>query len=333
MKCPAPETLAEAVSSDDAVILAHAAGCTACQAALEDQRAMRVLVQQLPDAPLPRAHREALAAEILARADQLPARPRRGRLFPLVAIGLAVAAIALTIAFVPGRHTPTAQPIATPTPLAPPRPQITPIPQPARVTPESPAPVPIEPARAPAQLAKARVGGSGEFARDGQGERDLVTLTRGELTIDTVGTRPATVVTGDTAVGVRGGRIQVVAKRGVIAQVSVFAGSAEITVAGKRVVIEAGMTWDRNASREDSLAAFRTGWEALRAGHNADAIAAFELATDDVVAEDALYWSAIASERDHDAAGAVRRYRALLERFPSSPRAPQATAAIARLAP
>lgn len=51
------------------------------------------------------------------------------------------------------------------------------------------------------------------------------------------------------------------------------------------------------------------------------------------VAEDATYWSAIASERATDSAGAVRRYRDLLDRFPTTTRAAEARAAITRLAP
>ena len=82
-----------------------------------------------------------------------------------------------------------------------------------------------------------------------------------------------------------------------------------------------------------SASAFRTGWTALRAGNNAEAIAAFDRASDPIVAEDATYWSAIASERAGDPSDAVRRYRDLLVRFPKTTRAAEARAAITRLAP
>ena len=330
MRCPDPEQLAAAVTEADHATLAHLDDCVACSALLDSQRQIHVLVQAIPAATLSRAHRETLAAEILARADAVPPS-RRSRVVPLIGVALAIAAIVAVLAYLPGhRAAPKQTAVAPPTPA--PRPQITPIPEP-------PAPAPAQviapspPTPAPVALAKARIGGSGAFAREARGTRDVVTLAGGDLTVDAVGTRAVSVVSGDTDVAVHGARVKVIAKRGVIAQVAVFAGSAEITVAGKTVVIEAGMTWDRNASREDSLAAFRTGWEALRAGNNADAVAAFDRATDDVVAEDALYWAAIASERLHDDPSAVRRYRDLLDRFPKSPRASSAEAAIARLAP
>jgi hypothetical protein len=328
MKCPAPEQLAEAVTSEDATIVAHAEACPTCQAVLDDQRELRAMLQQLPDAPLTRARRETLAAEVLAQADWAPPA-RRGRIVPLLAVGLAVAAIVALIAYLPGRGA-SHEPVATAPPPPPPAPSAPPMP-----APPAPAPVVIAPAPAPAPIAigKAKLGGGGEFAREARGDRDVVKLAGGDLTVDAVGTRAVHVVTGDTEVGVKSARVKVIAKRGVIAQVSVFAGSAEVTVGGKKLVIEAGMTWDRNATREDSLAMFRTGWEALRAGNNAEAVAAFDQATDDVVAEDALYWGAVASERAHDDVGALTRYRALVQKFPKSPRVDAAITAIARLSP
>jgi TolA-binding protein len=82
----------------------------------------------------------------------------------------------------------------------------------------------------------------------------------------------------------------------------------------------------------DSMAAFRRGWEALRAHHHAQAIAAFDLATDPVVAEDAAFWAAIATERAGDLDGAATRLRDFLDRFPGSPRAETARAALERIA-
>ena len=128
-------------------------------------------------------------------------------------------------------------------------------------------------------------------------------------------------------------RVKVIATKGVVSSVAVFAGSAQVTIDGHSVIVEAGTVWERDVARDDALAAFKTGWTALRAGDNAAAIAAFDLATDPIVAEDATYWSAIASERANDSAGAVRRYRELLERFPSTTRTAEARAAITRLAP
>lgn len=358
MTCPAPERLAEAASAAGADLVAevaeHVADCAACQAVLEEQRAIHGLVAALPDTPLARDHRAQLAAETLARADALPRLERRAERAPAehgrvgddravrvrswrrgiaVIAGVASAAAVAFVVLAPARER-AAEPVA----IAPPprEPPVAPRATPAReASPPAPAvaPVPTSGPPRPTAPARAKVEGAGEFTREAAGDRDVVALTRGDVTVDSVGSRAVAVVHGDTAVVATDAKAQVVAKRGVIARVTVIAGSVEVTVAGKRVVIEQGMTWDRNAGREDSLAAFRTGWEALRTGDNAAAIAAFDQATDDVVAEDALYWGAIASERIHDPAGAVTRYRALIERFPASPRVTAAGAAIARLAP
>lgn len=92
-----------------------------------------------------------------------------------------------------------------------------------------------------------------------------------------------------------------------------FAGSAEVT------------------ARDAALAAFRTGWRALRDKRTADAIAAFDRATDPIVAEDAAYWAAIASERAGDLTDAERRYAEFLARFAMSPRVTEIGAALVRL--
>lgn len=72
---------------------------------------------------------------------------------------------------------------------------------------------------------------------------------------------------------------------------------------------------------ETPVVAFRRGWEALRAQRYADAIAAFDKATDPVVAEDAAFWSAIAAQRGGDLDDARKRFDSFLSRFPASPRA------------
>lgn len=193
-----------------------------------------------------------------------------------------------------------------------------------------PAPPPPTPS-APPPIA--RLVTKGLFNRQVKDGRDQIELKSGEVVLDAIGTPPVDVLEGDTKVVVSSARARVVSKGGVISSVAVFAGSVEVTIAGERRVIEAGKTWDRDADREASLTAFRTGWEALRAEHYPEAVAAFDLATDDVVGEDALYWGAIASERAGDPEGALRRYRALTRRFPASPRLEATTAAITRLAP
>ena len=72
---------------------------------------------------------------------------------------------------------------------------------------------------------------------------------------------------------------------------------------------------------ESPVAAFRIGWEALRAQRHDDAIAAFDRATDPAVAEDAAFWAAIAAQRAGYIDDARKRLDAFLTRFPDSPRA------------
>jgi TolA-binding protein len=138
------------------------------------------------------------------------------------------------------------------------------------------------------------------------------------------------VVVGDTTVVVRDAKLEVVSKRGAIAHISVFAGSVQLTVRGQRVVIEAGETWEPPPPLTTGAAAFREAWTALREERYDDAIAAFDRATDSVVAEDALYWSAIACQRAGKHGEAVTRFRQLVAQYPDSPRVVEAKAAIAR---
>ena len=79
------------------------------------------------------------------------------------------------------------------------------------------------------------------------------------------------------------------------------------------------------------VAAFRAGWEALRAGQPRVARAHFERADDPAVREDAAYWAAVASERAGERVEAARRFREFARLYPASPRAADARAAAARL--
>lgn len=175
---------------------------------------------------------------------------------------------------------------------------------------------------------------SADFARATTSTRDVVTLREGQVAVDAVHARPVQVVAGQTRIQITRARAEITARSGVIEAVTVFAGSVEVTVGDRRRVIQAGMVWERELTElapDESLRAFRDGWKALRAKRHAEAIAAFDRATDPVVAEDASYWAAIASERAGDRADAVRRYTDFLARFPQSPRAEAARAAMRRV--
>lgn len=81
---------------------------------------------------------------------------------------------------------------------------------------------------------------------------------------------------------------------------------------------------------DPALVAFRTGWTELRAGHNSDAIAAFDQALGSpIVAEDAAYWAAVATRRSGDRDDATRRFHAFLAAYPASPHAAAARAELA----
>jgi hypothetical protein len=109
----------------------------------------------------------------------------------------------------------------------------------------------------------------------------------------------------------------------------VFAGSEE---RGQ----DAGMTRDQVTLPPPPavpVTAFQRGWIALRGAHYAEAIAAFDQATEPTVAEDAAYWAAIASARAGDRADAARRMTAFVAKFPGSTRISDARTLLARLAP
>lgn len=327
MSCPSAARLAAAATGEDDAILLHIAECIACQTTFEEQRAIRSAISRIPAVRLSPVRRESLAAEVMARADALPAA-RRSR-WPWLGASLAAAAAVVVVVAMSSREHVT-------TPAIVGEPSSEPVANRVIATqPETSPPLPP----ATVDRARAKLDGDGDYSREGNDD-DVVRLRAGSLTVDALDARPVRVVTGDTAIAVTRGKLRVVATKGVIKQVSVFAGSAEVTIDGRRHVIEAGMVWERDQAthdaeqaRAESLAAFRDGWTALRAGRNADAIVAFDRATDPTIAEDAVYWAAIASERAGDQVDALRRYRDLLARFPQSARATDARTAVDRLAP
>lgn len=86
----------------------------------------------------------------------------------------------------------------------------------------------------------------------------------------------------------------------------------------------AGIERDAIDVSDTGVAAFRTGWEALRGARYGEAVAAFDRATDPAVAEDAAFWAAIAAQRAGDLSDARKRLDGFLARFPDSPRADDA---------
>jgi ferric-dicitrate binding protein FerR (iron transport regulator) len=339
MTCLAPERIAELASTpggDDP----HLAECATCRGAVTQQRAIRELVRRLPVAPLPRARREALATEVLARSDVTPMRralPRRW--ISGAALGLAAAAGISLAAWPRERLVPVgamqsstseAQSLSvrgvTREIAAPPvdrRSQI------AEGGAGDQAPRGID-RRSPT----ARVDGvAAEFTRRTDAGRDVLALHNGSVTLDARNTRDVDVVARDATIHVDHAKARVSVRPGGMS-VTVFAGSVEIRAHGTRQVIEAGMVWTPDdPGPADSLREFRDGWTALRAGETATAIAAFDRAIDPIVAEDAVFWAAVAADRAGAFKAAARRFADFLARFPSSPHAEAARHAIDRLNP
>jgi hypothetical protein len=249
---------AAAEPAGDAGAAAHLGECLACRRELAEQRALLALLARAPAAwpALRPARRAALGAELLARADALPApaagarRPRRASWW--VAAGAAVAAAAALALWIEARDRGAASPAAIAAARAPAAGAAAPAPAPPEVRRgEAPTAAPLPPAAAvasagqrPAQFSRARYGG-----------RDLVQLVDGAIAIDAPADpgAPAVEVRGAAAgeapeVRVRQGRVAVVARRGAIQSVAVFAGAAEIAHGGRRQIVQAGAVWEAPAA-------------------------------------------------------------------------------------
>jgi hypothetical protein len=310
------------VSGEDAGVIEHARVCLRCRASLYEQREVVAAARALARPSISVERRRMIAAEVMAAGDRDEAggAGRRGRSFVIATGTLAAAAI---LALVVSSRGMSAD--------APASPALNSSDQPAL---ELAYAAHLDPV-APALRADVITRGA-DFARLQQGDQDVVTLRDGEVSIDAMDREPIVIVAGDTRVTISSSRAKVIARQGVIVTTHVFAGTAQITANGRSRVIDAGDVWTREPEAappqsDDSLAGFRTGWEQLRAHDYAKAIASFDRATDPVVAEDAAFWAAIAAERAGDSPSAATRLRGFLDRFPSSPRADAARAALERV--
>lgn len=323
MTCLSREQIALAATVERDLDEPHLADCVACRSAVADQRAIRELVRRAPAPPLPRARREAIAAEVAAMMEMVPrvgeatederAAASQRAWHRIVGAALAVAAAVVVLA-----HWPTsARPV---------------VPQLEVTAPGEPVSTAVRSTPADAERpAIARADGAAEFTRAVVADRDVISLRAGAITLDALDAHEVEVTLRGTTVRVDHAKVRVLAQAGAIASVMVFAGSAEVTAGGRRTVIEAGTVWVPDAiGPAAALGEFRAGWEALREGRARDAIAAFDRATDPVVAEDAAYWAAVAAERA-GARDAARRFTAFVARFPDSPRVEAARRAIARV--
>lgn len=353
MSCLEPEQIAAGVSGEDGDATAHALVCPACRARFDEQRALRRALGALSRPPLSSAARERVAAAVMSRAEALGSARRSwlrmaGRAtLAAAALVLAVWAIGRLVGGSPGA-VPTGRVASAPLPPPAVAPSIAPSTGRSGVAPgEGIAPPPtldrepltaqLEPApHAPGTAAKLS-GTKARFGRATQSGRDVIELRDGALTVDARQTAPAEIRLGATAIHIADAKATVTARTGALARVAVFAGSVELSSGARSTIVNAGTVWEAPAEPasdpNSSLAAFREGWLALRQSRFADAIAAFDRASDPVVQEDAAYWAAVATSRAGDRDAARRRFADFLARFPESPRADAARRALADVSP
>ena len=353
MSCPSVEALAAAAAGEHARAAAHAADCVECASLLAQQTELRalartlepprlsplrraklalahdpadeirVLAHQLPVPALAPERRATLAAETLAAADALPRRR-----VPWLPLGVVAMAAAIALVLFGSRrdklvavHWPV---LSVPAPAAPALAKVVPPESPVRVV-EAHAPVHV--AVAPVAKGAATISGDGVFTRDAG---DTIQLHDGTISIDARDRAPVAVAIGDTTIHVANAHVEIRAAHGAIVSAHTFAGSVERVSPESKAVISAGEVWTPPPPAA-SLAAFRAGWSALHEGRNADALAAFERASDPVIAEEAAFWAAVAAQRANDREGAAQRFRAFLVAYPQSSRADAARAAIQQL--
>jgi len=319
MTCLTPAQRAMAAERDDDD--PHLADCLACRGAVAEQRAVRALARRAPAPPLPRQRREAIAAEVLSRSYALSAR--RTLLARAGMTGAALAAAAAIVALIvwPAPEATVAQVELGASEV-----------QTLAVRGVTAELEPALPPRPPRAAAIVRARGDAELTRLTLEDREVLQLRSGTLIVDARNAREVEITMRGATVRVEDAKLCVVVRGGVIATVSVFAGSAEVTAHGKLTVVEAGIVWVPDAiGPREAFREFRVGWSALRDGNLRPAIAAFDRARDPVVAEDATYWAAVAAERAGDRDDAARRFAGFVELFPASPRAESAKLALVRV--
>lgn len=278
----------------------HLAECLPCRRRLAADRSTRDRLRAIPVPALEDSRRRELAAELLAIA-QHPLPPRRHTAAWAMSIGALAAAVALLV-YRPAPEELSVMPVF---------PSVEPI----ATTSSSVAHL-----EAPPQLAAPRIEGSGATFRHVIGDRDTIALYDGAIEVDTRNTRDADVTIGEAIVRVTDAAVKIRAQGRSIVSVQVIFNSAEVTANGKQVTIQRDAMWLAGPSaKQQSLAAFRDGWMALRAGRHREAMALFDRVTDPIVIEEATYWAAIAAQRSGDAELARTRLEAFARRFPSSP--------------
>ncbi len=301
MTCPSEGRLAAAVAGEDDGAADHAAACARCGAIVADGRAIRAALASLR-APSPR-RQAAMLAEVLAEAERVAA-PRRAT--PRGGWRIAVAAVVVA-AMVTGAAAGVGavrRRVAAQRSLA--------------VEVLRPAATP--PRRLGAARATARAPGVSAVTPMAPVAVAPVAVVPVAPVAVVVPVAPVVAASADASSPVAA--VVEPRRRAAPERASPVAPVAASSVAAPSVEASAPPS---------GVAAFRAGWEALRAGQPRVARAHFERADDPAVREDAAYWAAVASERAGERVEAARRFREFARLYPASPRAADARAAAARL--
>lgn len=301
MTCPSEGRLAAAVAGEDDGAADHAAACARCGAIVADGRAIRAALASLR-APSPR-RQAAMLAEVLAEAERVAA-PRRAT--PRGGWRIAVAAVVVA-AMVTGAAAGVG---AVRRRVAAQRSMAVEVLRPAATPPR----------RLGAARATARAPGVSAVTPMAPVAVAPVAVVPVAPVAVVVPVAPVVAASADASSPVAA--VVEPRRRAAPERASPVAPVAASSVAAPSVEASAPPS---------GVAAFRAGWEALRAGQPRVARAHFERADNPAVREDAAYWAAVASERAGERVEAARRFREFARLYPASPRAADARAAAARL--
>ncbi|MBL8621304.1 MAG: hypothetical protein JNK64_08375 [Myxococcales bacterium] len=311
MSCPSEARLAAAVAGEDPAAAAHAAGCPRCAPIVADGRAIRAALAALPS-PSPRRRAEVLA-EVLAEVERDAAGTRtatpRGRwrvaLAAIVVAAMvtgAAAGVGAVRQRVSARRSMAAEVLTPATTASRPARRVGVAPRATAIATAAPAVI-APPAMEAAPIAPSPIA---------------------PPVMEAAPIAPSPIA--PPAIAPPAGGAAIDGRRRIASSTA-----SPLREPAPRAVETVDEPAAPPAPPPIGVAAFRAGWEALRAGQPLVARAHFDRAGDPAVAEDAAYWAAVASERAGDRLEAARRFRQFAQAFPASPRAADARAAAARL--
>ncbi len=307
MKCLDAAQIAQAVTAELAD--PHIAECLDCRRRLELDRQTRASLRMLPAPRMSPSHRREMAAELIARVQQVPAPASRWRASVVIVATAALAAAIALIAAWPRAIGATSATLAIDAHEAP--------------TIRSSAVAWLE---APPLLAapKLEASGGAVLSRRSGTDRDVLSLVDGVIELDTRTARNVDVRVGDAVIRVDDAAVKIIARKRTIISVQVVVGAARITSADQQVTLQRDSLWMPGPSaKQQSMSTFKDAWIALRAGRNREAMELFDRVTDPVAIEEATYWAAVAAQRAGDLDDAKARFARFVQRFPGSEYAAQ----------